>query len=351
MLLYIGLSIKFLILLLVSYELFLLITNENKKLSLIGTIVLSFSGAVQWNLRTIDALILGEFITILVDRFFNRDKINQRIIISFFIILFSISYVFTFRPYAVTFGYLFLGLIVWVIVKNKDKLKDKKSCVLGSLTIFFSIIGMIFAGVFFNNNNVEYSDINLKGISILFSYLYNFLLPFNKFEGQELLGSVVSLFPLPMLISLYYMYKKEEHLEFLLPITIVTVLETVFCISGFPDIVSKLTFFSEANSLRTVISVQVANLFIMFYFLANIKEELFKIKGAMRITVIFCCIVIFIKLPIVFSAKIFMYIFAAELSLLTFLFLNFSDKKYQKVFLFFLLLFTLLGGVPVNFLN
>jgi len=349
--LYLWWGIKFLGLVLVSYELFLIITNENKKLSIIGTIVLTFSGTVQWNINSIDALIIGELITVLVHKFLNKDRISEKIIISICIILGSVIYMFTFRPYAVSFGYLFLALILWIALKNKEKLKDKKIYILGSLTGILIIIGMVVAGVYFNNNNVEYSDINMKGISIFFSYLYNFLLPFNRFDGQELFASVVSVFPLPMFIALYYLYKKEKHMEFLLPITTVTVLETVFCISGFPEIVSKITFFSEVISLRAIASVQISNLFIMFYFLANVDEELFKMKSAMRITIVCACILVFIKLPVIYSAKIFIYLFAAEISLLSFLFLNFNEKKYQKVLLFFLVLITLIGGVPVNFLS
>lgn len=349
--LYLWWGIKFLGLVLVSYELFLIITNENKKLSIIGTIVLTFSGTVQWNINSIDALIIGELITVLVHKFLNKDRISEKIIISICIILGSVIYMFTFRPYAVSFGYLFLALILWIALKNKEKLKDKKIYILGSLTGILSIIGMVVAGVYFNNNNVEYSDINMKGISIFFSYLYNFLLPFNRFDGQELFASVVSVFPLPMFIALYYLYKKEKHMEFLLPTTTVTVLETVFCISGFPEIVSKITFFSEVISLRAIASVQISNLFIMFYFLANVDEELFKMKSAMRITIVCACILVFIKLPVIYSAKIFIYLFAAEISLLSFLFLNFNEKKYQKVLLFFLVLITLIGGVPVNFLS
>lgn len=349
--LYLWWGIKFLVLVLASYELFLIITNENKKLSIIGSIVLSFSGTVQWNLNNIDALIVGEIIIVLISKFFKKDKISQKILISLCVVLCSVLYMFTFRPYAVPFGYLFLGLIIWITLKNKENLKNKKICVLGILTIIFSVIGMTIAGVYFNNNNIEYSDMNLAGFSMLFSYLYNFMLPFENFEGQELLASVVSVFPLPMIVALYYMYKKEEHLEFLLPITTITVLETVFCISGFPEIIDKVTLFSEVTSLRAASSVQIANLFILFYFLANVKEELFKIKSAMRITIACACVLIFIKMPTIYKDKIFMYIFAAEMSLLSFLLLNFNDKKYQKVFLFFLVLITLIGGLPVHLLS
>ncbi len=349
--LYLWLTIKFIALIILTYELFFIITNQNKKLSIIGTIILSFSGVVQWNLTDIDSLIIGEFITVLTYTFFQKEKLWHKVLISFFIVLGAICYTFTFRPYAVAFGYLFLSLILWIILKNKEKLKNVKEITLAILSIIISIIAMIIAIVFFNNNNVEYLSTNLSTASLLFSYLYSIFLPYYNFEGREILSSVICIFPLPMIVGLYYMYKKEEHIEFLLPVLTITVLETVFCMSGFPEIISKITFFSQVNPVRVVESVQIANLFIMLYFLGNVKEQIFKFKNTIRATILCACLLIFIKFPYIFSEKIFIYIFAAEISLFTILFLNFTDKKYRKVLLFFLVLITLISGVPVVFLN
>lgn len=341
-------NIKFFALCLISYELFFIITNKNEKLALSGTIILALSGTIQWNLNNIDALIIGEFITVLVQKFFEKDKFKSQVLISSLITIFSIIYVWTFRSYAVAFGYLFLALIIWIILENKDKLKDNK--ILGLVTCVLSILGMIISALFFNNHNIEYYDLEMSGVSVLFSYLYSPLLPFFDFKGQELVSGIISIFPVPIIMSLYYIYTKEKHICFLLPITIVTVLEIVFCMSGFPNFINNITLFSEVSAIRAVSCVQIANLFIMFYFLGNIKEELFKIKYAMRITIIIVCLLVFVRFPVYFSNKQFLYMFVCELSLLSFLLLNFSDKKYQKVLMFFLILITLISGVPVNLL-
>lgn len=344
-------NIKFFALILASYELFMLITKDNKKLSFVGTIVLAFSGTVQWNLNNIDSLIIGEIIVLLINYFFQKEKMKEKIIASIGVIVLTICYTFTFRPYAIGFGYLFLALIIWIIIKNKDKLiKNKNIIILEVITIIFSILSAIFAIIFFNNNNVEYSNINSSGISILFSYLYSVLLPFNDIKGAELLTSVISVFPLPMFVALYYLYKKEEHVDFLLPMSILMVFETVYCISGFPNIINNLTLFSQTNALRVMPSVQIANLFVMFYFMGNVKEELFNVKHSMRITMIFACVLVFINFPTSFATTKYLYLFVSEIALLGFLFLNFGDKKYQKVFCFFLLVTTLISGIPVIFI-
>lgn len=344
-------NIKFFALLLGAYELFLMVTDNKKGMSLIAAICLVFSGTVQWNFNNIDSLIIGIFIIILAQKYFDIENVKKKILISVGIIVGSICYMFTFRPYAIAFGYVFVALLCWIILKNKDKIKkDKKIKILGIVTILLSIISSIIVLICFNNNNVEYIKEGARGISLLFAYLYNVTLPFNEIAPKELMAGIISVFPLPMIISLYYIYKKEKHTDFLLPIVIVMVFETVYCISGFPEIINKVTFLSQVNPMRVIASVHFINYLTMFYFLGNVKEELFEIKYAMRLTVIIACVLAFIQLPEIYSGKVNRNLLVCELTMFTFLLLNYSNKKYRSVLLFFLLVFTLIGGVTVNIL-
>ena len=348
----VWLVIKFIALIFASFELFSIITNKNKKMSIAGTIVLAFSGCVMWNLDKIDSLILGEIITVLIYKIVTESKIKKIIPMMLGVILSSIVYMYTFRPFAISFGYVFFALILWIITKNRNEFKNNKlKIILLSLTCVISVISAICAEMFFKSIYMDNIQNNLSiGFSGVFTYLYTPLLGFNDVKDPGLWAGIISAFPIPMCLALYYMYKKEEHSEFLLPITIVTVLETVYCISGFPDVISKFTMLSGASAMRVVPAVQLANLFIIFYFLENVKETLFSVKHVMRITVVAICVLVIIKYPIQFAGKGFLYLFAAELTLLTFLFLNYSDKKYQKVFLVFLCLISLIGGIPALFL-
>ena len=51
----------------------------------------------------------------------------------------------------------------------------------------------------------------------------------------------------------------------------------------------------------------------------------------MRITVVAICVLVIIRYPIQFAGKGFLYLFVAEMSVLVFMFLNYSDKNYKKV--------------------
>lgn len=345
-------TIKFFALVLSSYELFYIITNNNKNVSVAGTIVLAFSGCIVWNFAKIDAIVLGEVITVLIYKIIKEKKFKKNILKAIAIFGCAIGYIYTFRPFAISFGYLFFALILWILISNRKELKENKNNkILLTLTIIISMIFAILAEIFFPNVYGENSQGLNAGIDGLFSYLYNPFLPYNTFEEIEDLGSFITMFPLPLIISLFYMYKKENHLEFLLPVTVITVLETVYCISGFPEVIAKFTMLSKVGGLRVVPAVQFANLLMLFYIMENVNDLNLKMKHTIRITIILVCILVFIKYPIIFATKKYLYLFVCELSLLSFLFLNYSNKKYRKVFLIMLILFTLLGGVPVNFLN
>ncbi len=344
----VWLVVKFIALVFTSFELFSIITNKNKKMSIAGTLVLAFSGCVMWNLDKIDSIVLGSLITVLIHKIIEEKSYKKIIPMMLIIIASSVVYMYTFRPFAISFGYVFLSLIVWLIVKNIKEIKANKSkTIIICLTIGLSIIGAICAEVFFGNVYKDYIEYNMTaGISGIFTYLYTPLLAFNDVSNPDIWAGIASIFPIPMCIALYYMYKKEEHSEFLLPITIVTVFETVYCISGFPEIINKFTMLSEVSAVRVVPAVQLANLFVIFYFLGNVKDFSFRLSHQMRFTVISICILAFIKYPTQFSGLKFLYLFAAELTLLTFLFLNYLDKNYQKIFLILLTIFSALSGIP-----
>ena len=343
---------KFFALILSSYEFFYLITKNDKEMSVAGTIVLAFSGCVVWNFTKIDSIILGEIITILIYKMIKEKDLKKNILNSIAIIGCFIGYTYTFIPFAIAFGYLFFALILWVVAENRKELKEnKKTKNLLMITVIISIVCAIITQMFWKNTYME-SSVGLdSGIDGLFTYLYNPFLPYNDVASAEYFGSIITMFPLPIILALFYMYKNEKHLEFLLPIAVVTVLETVYCISGFPEIIDKFTMLSIVGGLRVVPAVQFANLLIIFYMIKNIDDLGMKLKYAIRITLLLVCVLAFIKYPIQFALQKYLYIFVAELSVLSFLFLNYSNKKYRKVFLIVLILFTLIGGIPVNFLH
>lgn len=340
-------NMKFFVLLLASYELMQIITN-NRNISAIGSAIIAISGAIQWNFEYITPIIIGEIIVVLLNNLLNVKSLKLKMINAVGIAFLSFIYMQTTLSLAIAFLYVWIALAIWLVIKNKENLKENNTIYYFIGTIIISIIGMFvslkFVDLGFNYDPVEGPR---RSASYLFTYVYNILLPFTNMEGKYLYGNFISLFPIPMLVALYYLYKNDDHTEFLLPITIVAVLETIFCISGFPSIVNKIFGFDNVNVIRATIAVNYVNLLLVFYMISNI-DEIFKIRTAVKLTLISACILAFIAYPTAFSSRNYIYVFAAEVCILFLLFYNYGNKKYKRVLLFFMVLFTLISGVFVN---
>lgn len=344
-------NIKFVGLFLVLYELFFIITNENKNLSFYGSIIVLFSSAIAYNLTKIDSLILGSLIIVLLNKLFTEDSNNKIILYSILIILASLCYSYTFVPYAVAFGYFFIGLIIYVTLKNKSILKESKfKRITLYVTIFLSTMLMTVSKLVIKNTYIEVVTEKFNGFELMFSYLYSVLLPFNNIANKELLSSFIGVAPVPMFIALYYIYKNEKHTEFLFPITLFAVIETVFALTNLPETIKGLLFLNNVSSARIIDAIQLSNLFIIFYFISNVKEKLFSVKVSMRITIVFLLLLILVSFPKEFSGRLALSLFIFEETLFTFLFLNMEEESYIKVLVFFLVIFSLLGSIPVYFL-
>ena len=339
-------NIKFFGLLITLYELFLIITKNNKYLSISGSYIITFSGFAIYNFNKIDAIMFGSLFIVLLNKLLKNNENRTNIFYSILIIFCSICYSYTFIPYAVSFGYVFLALTIFVLMENKEFLKkDKVKYIMFSFIL--SVLGIIITKFIYANNYIENMEsISISGISLIFSYLYSCFIPFKNVDYKEILNGLYSIAPFPMLIALYYTYKKENHLNFLLPVCIVTVLETVFCLSGFPSVLAKILLLENVSASRMVLAVQFSNLLIIYYFIANIKENLFSIKIDMRITLIFIILLALIAFPEPFNVRIYLIIFTLLETAFTFIFLNVEEAGYRKVLVILLLICSLISGLP-----
>ena len=341
-------NVKFYALLLVSYELFYLITKK-EELSIIGSIMISFSGFVQWNFESANVILIGEIIVLLVNKLLRQEKNSYRVVISILITMLSVMYIFCGLSLAIAFELAFIPIIIWIIITNIESIKENKiniallfASLFLSIGIYKIIIGKI--GLVVSDGNIE----NEYGTKYLFAYLYNIMLPFKKINNSNIYGSFFSIFPFPMIISLYYIFNNEEHTEFLFPLSIFSTVGTVYCIAGLPLSIVKILGFTKVSTIDVAAAVNLINLFILFYMIQNIEKEVFKIKHAMRITILLCCLIAFVNYPSTLGTRLNMSLYIMELASTGFLFLNFEDKKYKKVLLAFLIVLTIISGGFVN---
>lgn len=351
-------SLKIIASLLVTYEFMRILTKDKKYLSLAGTILICCSSFISWWMA-IDILIFGELIIISIDKFMLSKTRKPKVIWSAVFAYSAISYVMTLYPaWIVSFGYVFLALAIWICIKNWKEYKFEKFDIL-LFSLIVLIIGAFGIYFFISSHYAIISIMNTSypgardetgghGIKYLFSYLYSFMLPFRQdFDVMEF-ASFMSFFPVPLIMGLVYLYKKEKHGEFILPLLVAIVLETVWCMSGMPAILAKFTMLNVVPVERCAVAVGLASIYLYIYMFANVEEKIFKQTHSGYIVLAILIALFFIDVPTVLNTKGNLYIFVMIEALGGFLLLNIGDKNYQKLFLGFAVIVSLVSSVFVN---
>ena len=122
-------NIRFYALLLISFELFKLITNK-EYISMIGAYMIAFSGFIQWNFEYSNVIIFGEIIVLLVHKLFGQKKLNYQIITSVLISIFIVLYYMCGISVAISFEFAFVPIIIWIFIKNIENIKKNRTSVL-----------------------------------------------------------------------------------------------------------------------------------------------------------------------------------------------------------------------------
>lgn len=352
-------NLKIILTILVTYEFLRILTNENKYLSLCGTILISCSSFVNWWM-SVQFIIFGQLAIICIDKFMQSKNKKSKIIWSALFSYSVISYILTLYPaWIISFGYIFLSLAIWVILKNRKVYKFEKIDIICFISIF--IICSLFGLYFYLTCNTAIKSIiksaypgarietgGKEGIKYLFSYLYSYLLPFKQNFDVKEVANFLSFYPFPIIIAIIYLYKKENHIEFLLPILLILVFESIFCLSGLPNIISKITFLQMVPVQRCAVSIGLGSIYITLYLFEHVKERIIKQSICAYIVLFFLALLIFIPFPNELNTKKYLYIFAIFECIGGFLLFNLGNKKYEKIFMIFAVVFTIISGLTVN---
>lgn len=352
-------NFKIIALVLVTFEFFQILTNKNKYVSLVGSILISFSSFMAWWFAA-DLIIFGELALIAIENFMNTDKIKLKLGWSVVLAYSIISYIFTLYPaWIISFGYIFLAIFIWIMLKNSKEYKFRKIDLL-CLILVLGIVAIFLGRFYILSENSIKAMLNTsypgarnvtggKGISYLFSYAYSFMLPFVQTEDNMLYASMLSLFPIPIIMGMMYIYKEEKHIKFILPMLIVLVVESIWCLTGFPEFLGKITLLSMVPVERCAIAISLGSIYLYLYMISNIDENFIKLKTSIKIALAVLVLFFFVDRPNVLEAtKGQMYFFAAILTMAYFLSLNSIDRRYTKLFLGFIVIWTLVGGIFVN---
>lgn len=351
-----------------SYELCLILTKRNKKVSLCGMIVITFSAAVQW-WYCMQVLIWGQIVVVLVDKFMTTNKKRNKYLCALGILVSGLSYIFEFYPaWQISFGYVFLALIIWILIKNikYEKYRFTKHDV-AVIVITLLCIALLLGRWYMLSKDTLAAEMNTDypgernevggGALNLYSYFYNIFFPTEEYLNPCEYSSMLSLFPIPLILGLIYAIRNKKDLHFWIPMLVVGGFLSIWCVYGFPEFLAVLTKMSMSTAGRASIPLGTVCIYMLIYLIGNFEKDdkLINKKLSYVLSGIFILFIIYKAKTTIGFAEEFHYLDKFKILLggeiflaLIFGVLNINNEKIKNYTIYGLIAVALITGLGVN---
>ncbi len=353
---------KLILLVLVTFELCLIITRGNKKISLFGTILIVFSPLVQWWFvpHIVDVLFWGMALLVLAYHFFTSEG-WKRIMCMILLALSAVTFVLALFPsLQVPITFVDIALLVAFLVRDRKQITFRKkdiwrivamACYAGGV-LAYTIITSKDAILTLHDTVYPGSRVSLgggSGLEGLFTGLTTFTLPFksinysNNCEASRFIHFAPLLFMLYPVI--YKKFKRDKNLIVGNVLLVCLAVMAVFMCIGFPELLAKVTLLSYSNRMYIIYGF-VATLFTIWGISMIWKKKIFSKKQ------IIIALAVFALLNVCFvNAQKLTYLtwwqYGFIIAGLTFLgFLMVTNKK--KLFTLFTSVLIVVSGMTVN---
>ena len=357
-------------LLLVSFEFCMVISKNNKLASLLGMLLISFSASTQW-WQCYNIFTWGMLAIVLFDKFMLTKKFSTKILCSIGIFISGISYIFYFYPtWQVPYGYIYLAVLIWVVIKNWKEYKINKKDILLIIAIILAIGAIL--GIYFVKSadalklitGTDYPgkrfETGGKEIKTIFSYVYSIIFPYkiDTIGNPCELSSMISFYPIPMLIALIYLVrniKTKKHFSFLIPMLIISIVYSIFMVFGVNEMFAKITLLYMTPAGRLAVPLGFSQILLIVYMLGNftrediiLKNEIIKKAGTVLASISIMYIALKTDMNILQNHPMYIYICGLILVYGIYQIVNINEEKNKKRLIMLLIPVAILTGATVH---
>jgi len=357
-------------LLLVSFEFCMVISKNNKLASLLGMLLISFSASTQW-WQCYNIFTWGMLAIVLFDKFMLTKKFSTKILCSIGIFISGISYIFYFYPtWQVPYGYIYLAVLIWVIIKNWKEYKINKKDILLIIAIILAIGAIL--GIYFVKSadalklitGTDYPgkrfETGGKEIKTIFSYVYSIIFPYkiDTIGNPCELSSMISFYPIPMLIALIYLVrniKNKKYFSFLIPMLIISIVYSIFMVFGVNEMFAKITLLYMTPAGRLAVPLGFSQILLIVYMLGNftkddiiLKNEIIKKAGTVLASIAIMYIALKTDMNILQNHPMYIYICGLILVYGIYQIVNINEEKNKKRLIMLLIPVAILTGATVH---
>ena len=248
---------------LLTFEFFRYMTKDRRGVSMLLTLMIYCSSFFQWWNTPTTLMLSLHGALLFFALYFKYETWKTKIPCLYLTVVFALQFVRILYPaWQVPFGYVALLLGIWILLENKEKLKKMPTKEKGMLLLFI-VLAMVALYYFFVQNKGYFDSIlgteypghrvdNGGGWNFykLFGYIpalfYGVTSSINASENSM----IISLFPIPMLLTGYRFYK-EKKLDYLKGgLMVVSVVFLIYTLIGIPKVLASVTMLGWSTSVR-----------------------------------------------------------------------------------------------------
>lgn len=270
-------TFKILFLFMSVFEMGRVVTNDNRKLSLFLSFMITFSAVVQWWYGMIEMIAAGSIFIVLFDKYLKENRPFLKLIYTVIMSWAGSVYILTFYPaWQVPLAYIFFVLLVYIIIENYKTFNFNYKLDLSLLTLMtvliitssYIVLSKAWPTVqttmntVYPGNRVSFGGGAFKWI---FDYVYQIFYPITDIIDERAMDSVYDLFPVTQVLAILAIIKtKDKLLSMLMMIDALFLLYISFSI---PKIFARITLLSFTTPARLLSVFGILNLIILVRFL------------------------------------------------------------------------------------
>ena len=356
-----------------SFELIRILTKDKKRISLFGAFLITGSSVVQWFFASyITEILIGGQLALIC--FYKLIKSNNKIHKFLWSLLLTIGFLdyclILYPAHQIPFGYIFFIILMYILYDNKEYKIIKNNLlyfivpiilIITVLSRFFIlskdainiIASTVYPGKRFTNGGIFYEW------QRLLQYPYTLLLPFKESNNACTISSFMCLFPLPLVLSIYYLLKKDSKKVkskklFVLLLTLLAFIYICFCVFHMPDFFVKYTLLSKTTVNAICAPIGLICIYLMCILFddvsfSNKKGKIMSLIIAISLSLI--CIYLSYKFMPDYLPKYVIFVLLILFIILDYVYLTKKLNIIKNMFMFGLSTLCLINIICVNPIN
>ncbi|MBP3810463.1 MAG: hypothetical protein ILA15_07010 [Clostridiales bacterium] len=354
----------------VSFEFGRIITDDNRRISVLYALMVSFAPAVQWWFAIngfVEMLFFMQLSIIAFNTYLKSSSILKKTVCALIIAVCAGGYVLSMYPaWMIPLAYVLLVLIVWTYLQNRKKYTFNRKEI---IPIAISLLILVLSAIYVYKQSGETIEIisstvypgkrnNSGGGDVIrfFNSFNNIWYPFidgATYENTCESALFISLFPLGIIFYIKYLLsiKKNDLLCTLL--LAVSVFLGCYCFVGFPGIISKITMMSMSFSSRAMVILSFNDL-LLFVRSVYLCEK-HKVAFGRMLSIVFAVILSLIMTvisyrinPAYFRIRMLIVQFLLFGAIVYFISRGLTNEKVRKTGSVLIALTILISGLLVN---